>query len=197
MKSDMVYEGNIWSYHNNDMHVTHRWVHITCFEHVETFMGCSAYTNDLILFHQCVAITSSGAIFAGDDDDDDGLIVVSDDVLISDMSSSHSSAVTLRCWIGNEYIGTVTSGSNTGTFTLNHPDGRTNVYIGEYSNGNFSGKGLWKGFSGNSYECEWRDSQVHGMGVYTHPNGCRELQEYNHDKHTKIISRGVCRCSCI
>ena len=106
-------------------------------------------------------------------------------------SSSHSSTVTLKDWDGDEYKGTVTSGSNTGTFTHTRTDGDTYVYIGEYSNGMFNGKGLLKWYDGLSYECEWRNSKHHGLGVYTSPNGYRELNKYNNGSCVKHISEGV------
>ena len=120
-------------------------------------------------------------------------------LLIADMSSSssHSSTVTLKGPGGDKYIGTVTSGSNTGTFTYTYPDGRgTNVYIGEYSNGMFNGKGLLKWYDGLSYECEWRNSKHHGLCVLTYPNGDRGLRECNNGSLVKTISYGVWLCSC-
>ena len=97
----------------------------------------------------------------------------------------------LTDWNGWEYIGTVTSGSNTGTFTCTYTDGSTSVYIGEYSNGMFSGKGLFKWWDGGSSECEWRNSKMHGLGVRTSPNGDRVLREFNNGDCVKKISKGV------
>ena len=113
------------------------------------------------------------------------------------MSSAHNgtpstTTITLQGWAGRQFTGTVTSNSNTGTFTFTYRDGDTCVYIGEYSNGMFNGKGLLKWSDGGSYECEWRDSMKHGVGVDTFPSGGRQLNEYEHDRRTRIISEGVC-----
>ena len=106
-------------------------------------------------------------------------------------SSSHSSTVTLKDSADREFIGTVTSGSNTGTFTYTYPNGETSVYIGEYSDGMFNGKGLWKWYDGRSVECEWRNSERHGLCVITYPNGNRMLSEYKNGSGVKDISKGV------
>ena len=105
-------------------------------------------------------------------------------------SSSHSSTVTLKGFGGAEYIGLVTSGSNTGTFTFTHANG-TAVYVGEYSNGMFNGKGRRSCYDGSSWECEWRNGEGHGLCVVTYPKGGRELKKFNNGLCMKNISEGV------
>ena len=77
---------------------------------------------------------------------------------------------------GDKYTGTITSSSNTGTFTYTRHDGRKWVYVGEHSNGMFNGKGLWKEPEGHTWEGEWSNSKPKkGVCVRTFPEGGRWL----------------------
>ena len=111
--------------------------------------------------------------------------------MITDTSSAHIGTVTLKDQWGNEYKGTMTSDGHTGTFTYTRANGATSMYIGEYSNGMFNGKGLYTYAGSWSDECEWRNSNQHGLCVNTDCDGHRELQEFNYGSRRKTITEGV------
>ena len=51
------------------------------------------------------------------------------------------------------------------------PEG-AHVYVGSMRAGLISGRGVWTWF-GHRFEGQWRDSQPHGFGVFTHSYGNR------------------------
>jgi hypothetical protein len=51
-------------------------------------------------------------------------------------------------------------------------------YNGNYANGEFNGRGIYRWKNGASIEVEWVDSQINGYGIHIKPDGTQEEGQF-------------------
>ncbi len=91
---------------------------------------------------------------------------------------------------GETFVGEWQAGQANGQGSINFGDGsfKGDMYVGQFRNNIFSGRGTYSYANGDKYVGEFKDGRFNGQGIYTLANGVKYVGEF---KDGQFSGRGI------